>query len=103
MRLSDWLNDNLDFNAGEDFDKLADKPREQAAEDTAQTRGEDRDVCKTDRASLVKWLELMADLIPQLPNGSSLLMQNNARRMRLLAQKLRRSLQEGGKGTEAPV
>ena len=103
IRLSDWLNDNLDFGGGEDFDKLADKPRAQVAEDMPQTRGEDRDVCTTDRAPLVKWLELMADLIPQLPNGSSLPMQNNARRMRLLAQKLRRSLQKGGKGTEAPV
>lgn len=96
MRLSDWLNDNLDFDHGEDFDKLADKPRpaEPHVPDGTGDTADGCDLCKTDRATLVKWLELMADLVPQLPNGSSLPMQNNARRMRLLARKLKKSLQQ---------
>ena len=89
IQLSDWLNDNLDFDGGEDFDKLADKPREDRKEPQPE---DDCDLCKTDRATMVKWLEFMADLIPQLPNGSSTQMQNNARRMKLLAKKLSKSL-----------
>lgn len=81
IALSDWLNDNLDFESGEDFDKLS---------DTKRLTGEDDELCKTDRKTVAKWLDFMADLVPQLPNGDSLQMQNNARRMRLLSKKLTR-------------
>ena len=89
IKLSDWLNDNLDFDHGEDFNKIADKPRTDEAnpEETNEC-----DLCKTDRTTMVRWLELMSDLIPQLPNGSSTRMQNIERRMKLLAEKLRKSL-----------
>nr|DAI13829.1 MAG TPA: hypothetical protein [Caudoviricetes sp.] len=75
LRLSDWLNDNLQFDKGEDFNKLSDD-----------------NLCKTDKATVSQWLDLMAELIPQLPNGSSLLMQNNARRMKLMSNKLKKQL-----------
>lgn len=75
LRLSDWLNDNLQFDKGEDFNKLADD-----------------DLSKTDKATVIQWLDLMAELIPQLPNGSTLLMQNNARRMKLMSNKLKKQL-----------
>lgn len=75
LRLSDWLNDNLQFDKGEDFNKLADD-----------------NLCKTDKATVIQWLDLMAELIPQLPNGSTLLMQNNARRMKLMSNKLKKQL-----------
>lgn len=75
LRLSDWLNDNLQFDKGEDFNKLA---------------GDD--LCKTDKATVSRWLDLMAELIPQLPNGSTLQMQDNARRMKLMSKKLKKQL-----------
>lgn len=75
LRLSDWLNDNLQFDKGEDFNKLADD-----------------NLCKTDKATVIQWLDLMAELIPQLPNGSTLLMQNNARRMKIMSNKLKKQL-----------
>lgn len=75
LRLSDWLNDNLQFDKGEDFNKLADDS-----------------LCKTDKATVSRWLDLMAELIPQLPNGSTLQMQDNARRMRLMSKKLKKQL-----------
>lgn len=78
LRLSDWLNDNLQFDKGEDFNKLSEAP--------------DDDLCKTDKATVSQWLDLMAELIPQLPNGSTLLMQNNARRMKLMSNKLKKQL-----------
>lgn len=116
IKLSDWLNDNLDFEHGEDFDKLSDAKRLTEAQSLAinlqnetlkrklrdaqnnsnseQAEGseEDAELCKTDRTHIVKWLEFMSDLIPQLPNGNSLQMQNNARRMKLLVKKLKKSL-----------
>lgn len=52
----------------------------------------DDDLCKTDKATVSQWLDLMAELIPQLPNGSTLLMQNNARRMKLMSKKLKKQL-----------
>lgn len=75
LRLSDWLNDNLQFDKGEDFNKLSDD-----------------NLCKTDKATVIQWLDLMAELIPQLPNGSTLQMQNNARRMKLMSNKLKKQL-----------
>ena len=78
LRLSDWLNDNLQFDKGEDFNKLSEAP--------------DDNLCKTDKATVSRWLDLMAELIPQLPNGSTLLMQNNARRMKLMSNKLKKQL-----------
>ena len=105
MQLSDWLNDNLDFGGGEDFDKLAEEPR--AVQPVEQPKadgipgGEDGDgLCKTDRRAMIKWLRLMASLIPQLPEGGSLKMQNTARLMRLLARKLERQQERGAKQTE---
>lgn len=107
LRLSDWLNDNLQFDKGEDFNKLSDTPRpqEEAPQHlSAPQRGSDRpseaqspttpgdDLCKTDKATVSRWLDLMAELIPQLPNGSTLQMQNNARRMRLMSNKLKKQL-----------
>lgn len=75
LRLSDWLNDNLQFDKGEDFNKLADD-----------------NLCKADKATVSRWLDLMAELIPQLPNGSTLQMQDNARRMKLMSKKLKKQL-----------
>lgn len=125
LRLSDWLNDNLQFDKGEDFNKLSDEKRltegqslainlqnatlkrklEEASQHlSAPQRGSDRpseaqsptipgdDLCKTDKATVSQWLDLMAELIPQLPNGSTLLMQNNARRMKLMSNKLKKQL-----------
>lgn len=107
LRLSDWLNDNLQFDKGEDFNKLAETPRPQEEPPqhlSAPQRGSDRpseaqsptipddDLCKTDKATVSQWLDLMAELIPQLPNGSTLLMQNNARRMKLMSNKLKKQL-----------
>lgn len=107
LRLSDWLNDNLQFDKGEDFNKLSETPRpqEEAPQHlSAPQRGSDRpseaqsptipddDLCKTDKATVSQWLDLMAELIPQLPNGSTLLMQNNARRMKLMSNKLKKQL-----------
>lgn len=125
LRLSDWLNDNLQFDKGEDFNKLSDEKRltegqslainlqnatlkrkleEVSQHLSAPQRGSDRpseaqsptipddDLCKTDKATVSQWLDLMAELIPQLPNGSTLLMQNNARRMKLMSNKLKKQL-----------
>ena len=125
LRLSDWLNDNLQFDKGEDFNKLSDEKRltkgqslainlqnatlkrklEEASQHlSAPQRGSDRpseaqsptipgdDLCKTDKATVSQWLDLMAELIPQLPNGSTLQMQDNARRMKLMSKKLKKQL-----------
>ena len=107
LRLSDWLNDNLQFDKGEDFNKLSDTPRPQEAAPqhmSAPQRGSERpseaqspttpgdDLCKTDKATVSRWLDLMAELIPQLPNGSTLQMQDNARRMKLMSKKLKKQL-----------
>lgn len=132
LRLSDWLNDNLQFDKGEDFNKLSDEKRlteglslainlqnatlkrkleeakrklEEAPQHlSAPQRGSDRpseaqspttpgdDLCKTDKATVSRWLDLMAELIPQLPNGSTLQMQDNARRMKLMSKKLKKQL-----------
>ena len=125
LRLSDWLNDNLQFDKGEDFDKLSDEKRltegqslainlqnatlkrkleEVSQHLSAPQRGSDRpseaqspttpgdDLCKTDKATVSRWLDLMAELIPQLPNGSTLQMQDNARRMKLMSKKLKKQL-----------
>lgn len=125
LRLSDWLNDNLQFDKGEDFNKLSDEKRltegqslainlqnatlkrklEEASQHmSAPQRGSDRpseaqsptipgdDLCKTDKATVSRWLDLMAELIPQLPNGSTLQMQDNARRMKLMSKKLKKQL-----------
>ena len=89
ISLSAWLNDNLNFDKGEDFNKLSDSPR--AAEAHGQP---DDQLCKTDKKTIVHWLDLMADLIPHLPDGNSLVMQNNARRMKLLSKKLQKQLQK---------
>lgn len=88
LRLSDWLNDNLQFDKGEDFNKLAETPRPQEEAPTTP----DDDLCKTDKATVSQWLDLMAELIPQLPNGSTLQMQNNARRMKIMSNKLKKQL-----------
>lgn len=125
LRLSDWLNDNLQFDKGEDFNKLSDEKRltegqslainlqnatlkrkleEVSQHLSAPQRGSDRpseaqspttpgdDLCKTDKATVSRWLDLMAELIPQLPNGSTLQMQDNARRMKLMSKKLKKQL-----------
>lgn len=132
LRLSDWLNDNLQFDKGEDFNKLSDEKRlteglslainlqnatlkrkleeakrklEEASQHmSAPQRGSERpseaqspttpddDLCKTDKATVSRWLDLMAELIPQLPNGSTLQMQDNARRMKLMSKKLKKQL-----------
>ena len=125
LRLSDWLNDNLQFDKSEDFNKLSDEKRltegqslainlqnatlkrkleEVSQHLSAPQRGSDRpseaqspttpgdDLCKTDKATVSRWLDLMAELIPQLPNGSTLQMQDNARRMKLMSKKLKKQL-----------
>lgn len=125
LRLSDWLNDNLQFDKGEDFNKFSDEKRlteglslainlqnatlKRKLEEALQHRSAlqegterpseaqspttlDDDLCKTDKATVSQWLDLMAELIPQLPNGSTLLMQNNARRMKLMSNKLKKQL-----------
>lgn len=125
LRLSDWLNDNLQFDKGEDFNKLSDEKRltegqslainlqnatlkrkleEVSQHMSAPQRGSDRpseaqspttpgdSLCKTDKATVSRWLDLMAELIPQLPNGSTLQMQDNARRMKLMSKKLKKQL-----------
>lgn len=86
--MSDWLNDNLAFGDGEDFNKLSDTPRENTPD-----ADDGLPPCKTDRKSVAKWLMLIAELIPQLPNGTSLKMQNTARMARNLAKKLTKNCQ----------
>ena len=62
ITLSDFLNRLFDFDAGEDFDKLADAPRAAGGgavakpQPEAECGGED-EICKTDRKAIKGHLE----------------------------------------------
>lgn len=78
LRLSDWLNDNLDFAAGEGFGKIADSPRE------------DFELCKTDAKIIAGWLEQSAW---EWSMPENIRKQDAARRMRLMAAKLKKKIE----------
>lgn len=57
VQLSDYLNELLDFDGGEDFAKLADAPR--TAPDVAPDDEDGSGLCKTDRKALCRHIEWM--------------------------------------------
>lgn len=92
VRLSDWLNENLDFEGGEDFDKLAEEPR--AAQKTAEGDGEENEICKTDRKGICSHLDWVCRYL-QSQKDLSTTGQNKIRLMKKLIVKLGGEVKDG--------
>lgn len=73
--LSDWLNDNLDFDGGDDFNKLSDRPL-------------DAGVCATSRREIADYLTWAAGVIEGAGDASTRT-RNRLRLMRNMAKKIR--------------
>lgn len=100
--MSAWLNDNLDWNDGEDFDKIEDRgerreereqlPKEESGEGREE-RGHDPEweklVAKVDRETLCNYLEWMADYIEERKDGKTTT-DNRVRITRNIVRKLRK-------------
>lgn len=83
--LSSWLNANLDFSAGEDFNKISDSPLEADVDTT---------ICKTSRQQIAQLLTWAAQYVTAHPDGKAQSV-DKARRMCLLAAKITKSVNNG--------
>lgn len=82
IELSEWLNDNLDFDAGEDFDKVSETPLECDVDIT---------ICKSSRKQIAQFLVWAAQYVTEHPDGKAQSV-DKARRMCLMATKITKSL-----------
>lgn len=91
VQLSDSLNDLLDFDGGEDFEKLAEEPRAAAAEASAVGDGEN-EICKTDRKGICSHLDWMCRYLQREKEEGRLstVGENKIRLMKRLMEKLER-------------
>lgn len=85
IALSSWLNANLDFSAGEDFDKISDQPLECDVDTT---------ICKTSRQQIAQLLTWAAQYVTAHPDGKAQSV-DKARRMCLMAAKITKTLVNG--------
>lgn len=99
VQLSDSLNDLLDFDGGEDFEKLAEVPRKETAEATAAAveatavgDGEENEICKTDRKGICSHLDWMCRYLQREKEEGRLstVGENKIRLMKRLMEKLER-------------
>ena len=107
ITLSDFLNRLFDFEAGEDFDKLADEPRPALRLTGGEGDGSDDggeadcgDICKTDRAAICMHLDWMCRHLQKEPNLSTV-GQNKIRLLQKLIGKLSAPPKGGTKGKKA--
>ena len=90
VQLSDKLNELLDFDGGEDFEKLAEEPRTAAAE--APKAAEEDDICKTDRKAICGHIDWMCRYLQkEVEEGRlSTVGENKLRLLKRLLEKLGR-------------
>lgn len=79
--LSDYLNELLDMDGGEDFEKLAEEPRAEHVE------AEESDICKTDRKAICSHLDWMCRYL-QNEKGLTTVGENKIRLLKKLIAKL---------------
>lgn len=82
IALSAWLNANLDFSAGEDFDKVSESPLMCEVDTT---------ICKSSRKQIAQFLTWAAQYVTDHPDGKPS-SADKARRMRLMAAKVTKSI-----------
>lgn len=85
IELSEWLNDNLNWNNGEDFNKIEFPP----TCDSDERGSFEALLCKTDRKMLAGYLLWMADYIEEHRDGRTKT-DNRIRITRNIARKLQK-------------
>lgn len=94
VELSDWLNEHLDFEKGEDFNKLSPTPPSPKGDGDSHSEDAydvdwERLCCKTDRETMAGILEWFAAYIEEQRDGRTIT-DNKVRMARNLASKLRK-------------
>lgn len=93
VQLSDSLNDLLDFDGGEDFEKLAEEPRAERVDASAPAAGDgESEICKTDRKGICAHLDWMCRYLQKEKEKGRLstVGENKIRLMKRLMEKLER-------------